>query len=130
MSDLEPIFTPEAPPPGGHYSQAVVHNGLVWISGLLPVDPTTGERKYGEVEEQMNRILNNLEDILLIAGSVPDRVLRTTVYVTDVELWDRVNAVYAAYFGDHRPARTVVPVPELHYGFAIEMDAVAAVSPT
>jgi len=130
VSDLEPILTPDAPPPGGHYSQAIVHNGLVWVAGLLPVDPETGEKVFGEVEGQVGVILRNLTAILSAAGSAPERVLRATIYVTDIELWSRINTVYAEYFGQHRPARTVVPVPELHYGFAIEMDVVAAGAPT
>jgi 2-iminobutanoate/2-iminopropanoate deaminase len=127
MSDLEPILTPDAPRPGGHYSQAIVHDGLVWVAGLLPIEPASGEKVFGEIEEQTGQVLRNLAAILTAAGSSPDRVLRTTVYVADIALWGRVNAIYADFFGDHRPARTVVPVPELHYGFAIELDAVAAV---
>ncbi len=127
MSDLEPILTPDAPGPGGHYSQAIVHQGLVWVAGLLPIDPVTGEKILGGIEEQTGQVLRNLAAILTAAGSSPDRVLRTTVFVADIELWGRINAVYADFFGPHRPARTVVPVPGLHYGFAIELDAVAAV---
>ncbi|MCK7577177.1 MAG: RidA family protein [Chromatiales bacterium] len=64
--------------------------------------------------------------ILAAAGSSRDRVLRCTVYISDLELWGRFNAAYAGFFGEHRPARTVVPVPGLHYGFKVEMDAIAA----
>ena len=127
MSDLESVFTPGAPPPGGHYSQAIVHDGLVWVAGLLPVEADTGEKVLGGIEDQVGTILRNLTAILTAAGSSPARVLRATIYVADIELWGRINTVYADYFGDHRPARTVVPVPELHYGFAVEMDVVAAI---
>jgi 2-iminobutanoate/2-iminopropanoate deaminase len=78
------------------------------------------------VEEQTERALMNLEAVLEAAGSGRDRVLRVTVYVSDISLWNRVNAVYAEFFGDHRPARTVVPTRDLHYGFFVEIDAVAA----
>jgi 2-iminobutanoate/2-iminopropanoate deaminase len=72
-------------------------------------------------------VLDNLAHVLAAAGSDLAHVLRCTVYITDIALWPRFNAAYAARFGAHRPARTVVPVPALHYGYAIELDAIAAV---
>lgn len=123
---MHPVQTPNAPAPGGHYAQAVVHNGLVYVSGQLPVDPATGVRETGTVEAQAERVLHNLDAILEAAGTDRRHVLKTTVYVADIALWGRVNAVYAAFFGDHRPARAVVPTGPLHYGFLIELDAVAA----
>jgi 2-iminobutanoate/2-iminopropanoate deaminase len=120
------ISTENAPRPGGHYSQAVVHRGVVYAAGQLPIVPETGEKCLGTVEEQTERALMNLEAVLEAAGSGRDRVLRVTVYVSDISLWNRVNAVYAEFFGDHRPARTVVPTRDLHYGFFVEIDAVAA----
>ena len=120
------ISTEDAPRPGGHYSQAVAHQGVVYAAGQLPFVPGTGEKCLGTVEEQTERALLNLEAVLKAAGSSRDRVLRVTVYVSDVSLWSRVNAVYAEFFGDHRPARTVVPTRDLHYGFLVEIDAVAA----
>lgn len=124
---MQSIFTPEAPRPAGHYSQAVVHNGLVFVSGQLPVDPKTGEKRVGTIEEQTERALKNVAAILEAAGSGIERVLKTTVYISDIALWDRVNTVYGAFFGSHRPARAVVPTRELHFGFQIEIEAVAAV---
>jgi len=121
------ISTPNAPQPAGHYAQAIVHNGLVYVSGQLPVDPTTGEKRLGSIEEQTEQALQNVAAILQAAGSDLDHVLKTTVYVSDVGLWGRVNAVYAAFFGDHRPARAVVPTRELHYGFQVEIEAIAAI---
>ncbi|TDY59528.1 2-iminobutanoate/2-iminopropanoate deaminase [Aminivibrio pyruvatiphilus] len=120
------ISTEDAPRPGGHYSQAVVHQGVVYVAGQLPIVPETGEKCLGTVEEQTERTLLNLEAVLKAAGSGRDRVLRVTVYVSDISLWGRINAVYAGFFGDHRPARTVVPTRDLHYGFLVEIDAVAA----
>lgn len=120
------ISTENVPRPGGHYSQAVVHRGIVYAAGQLPIVPETGEKCLGTVEEQTERALMNLEAVLEAAGSGRDRVLRVTVYVSDISLWNRVNAVYAEFFGDHRPARTVVPTRDLHYGFLVEIDAVAA----
>lgn len=125
---MEQISTPGAPKPGGHYSQAIVHNGLVYVSGQLPIDPETGEKQTGSIEEQTDLVLRNMAAILEAAGSGIDRLLKVTVYVSDIGLWDRVNAVYTQFMGESRPARAVVPTRELHYGFLIEMDAVAAVS--
>ncbi len=121
---MENISTPNAPSPGGHYSQAIVHNGLVFVAGQLPIRPD-GEKCLGSIEEQTEAVLQNLQAVLEAAGSSMDKVLKVTVYVAGIELWGRVNAVYARVFGEHKPARAVVPVPELHYGFLIEMEAVA-----
>jgi 2-iminobutanoate/2-iminopropanoate deaminase len=122
------VSTPNAPQPAGHYAQAIVHDGLVYVSGQLPVDPATGEKRLGSIEEQATQALRNMAAILEAAGSGLDHVLKTTVYVSDIALWGRVNAVYAAVFGDHRPARAVVPTRELHYGFQVEIEAVAAIA--
>jgi 2-iminobutanoate/2-iminopropanoate deaminase len=121
------ISTRNAPKPSGHYSQAVVHGGMAYVSGQLAIDPRTGERCVGSIEEETEQALRNVQGILEAAGSGVDHVLKTTVYVSDIELWDRVNAVYAKFFDQHRPARAVVPTRELHFGFQIEIDAVAVV---
>lgn len=125
--EIKPVLTPNAPSPGGHYSQAIVHNGLVYVSGQLPIDPQTGEKKLGPIEEQTEQVLFNIREILLAAGSDLNHVLKMTVYVSDISLWGKVNEVYARVLGEHRPARAIVPVKELHYGFLIEIDAVAAI---
>jgi 2-iminobutanoate/2-iminopropanoate deaminase len=124
---MREISTSQAPKPAGHYAQAVVHNGLLHVSGQLPVDPQTGEKRTGSIEEQTEQALQNLVAVLEAGGSGIAQVLKTTVYVSDIGLWDRVNEVYGKFFGDHRPARAVVPTRELHYGFQIEIEAIAAV---
>ena len=122
------IQTPNAPAPGGHYAQAVVHNGIVYLSGILPITPS-GEKLTGaSISEQTQQVLANLDAILEAAGSGRDKVLKTTVYVSDITTWGEVNQCYAQFFGDHRPARSVVPCSPLHYGFGIELEAVAIVS--
>lgn len=124
---MKMVSTPEAPPPAGHYSQAIVHDGLVFVSGQLPIDPATRVPSVGSIEEQTELVLRNLAAILREAGSDVGLVLRTTVYVSDIGLWGRVNAVYGRFFGEHRPARAVVPTCELHFGCLVEIDAIAAV---
>jgi 2-iminobutanoate/2-iminopropanoate deaminase len=124
---MKTISTATAPTPAGHYSQAVVHGDMVFVSGQLPVDPHTGENGAGSVEDQTRLALSNLAAILKAANSEIGKVIKTTVYVSDIELWGPVNEVYAEFFGEHRPARAVVPTRDLHFGCLIEIDAVAAV---
>jgi 2-iminobutanoate/2-iminopropanoate deaminase len=123
--EIERITTPDAPKPAGHYSQATVYNGLVFVAGQLSIDPATGAHKPGSIEEQTEQALNNVHAILQAAGSDWSRVLKMTVYVADINLWEAVNKVYARILGEHRPARAVIPTGALHHGFLIEIDAVA-----
>lgn len=125
---MNEVLTPDAPQPAGHYAQAIVHNELVFVSGQLPINPQSGEKTIGSIEEQAEQALDNVRAILQAAGSDLDCVLKTTVYISDIALWDRVNAVYARFFGQHRPARAVVPTRKLHDGFQIEIEAIACVS--
>lgn len=125
---MKNISTEEAPTPAGHYSQAIIHNGIVYVSGQLPIDPQTGEKRLGSIEEQTEQVLRNVFGILRAAGSDVNRVIKTTVYVSDIGLWDRVNAVYSRLFGEHRPARAVVPTRNLHFGAQIEVEAIAALN--
>ncbi len=124
--DIQPVLTPNAPVPGGHYSQAIIHNGLIYVAGQLPIDPATGEKKLGSIEEQTEQVLANIRAVLEAAGSSLNRVLKMTVYISDIELWGKVNEIYARALGEHRPARAVVPIKDLHYGFKIEIEAIAA----
>ncbi len=108
-----------------HYSSAVVHEGIVYVSGQLPMDPDKGAPIKGSIEKHARQALENLLEVLHAAGSSKEKVLRTTAYIPDVSSWSKVNEVYAEFFGDHKPARTVVPTTELHYGCLIEIDAIA-----
>ena len=123
---MQAIQTADAPTAAGHYSQAIVHNGVVYVAGQLPIDPKDRERPVGSIEEQTERTLRNVEAILVAAGSGLDRVLQMTIYISDIDLWGGVNAAYARVMGAHRPARAVVPVNDLHYGYQIEIQAIAA----
>lgn len=121
------ISTPDSPVPAGHYSQGIVYNGLLYVSGMLAVDPKTGEKKLGSIEEQTRQALVNIDGVLRAAGTSRDKVLKCTCYVSDIALWGQVNTVYAEFFGTHKPARAVVPTRELHFGFLVEIDCIAAV---
>jgi 2-iminobutanoate/2-iminopropanoate deaminase len=98
----------------------------VFVSGQLSIDPKTGEKKLGSIEEQTEQALTNVAEILKAAGSDLSRVLKMTIYVSDINLWGAVNSVYARMLGDHRPARAVIPTRDLHYGFLIEIEAIGA----
>jgi len=120
------IFTDEACRPAGHYSQAVLHNGMIYISGQLAVDKN-GVKYFDSIGKETEVALSNLDAILREGGSQKELVLKTTVYVSDISHWDEVDKVYSNYFGDHKPARAVVPTKELHHGFRVEIEAIAAV---
>ncbi|MBL7178040.1 MAG: RidA family protein [Desulfobacteraceae bacterium] len=124
---MEKIFTSKAPKPAGHYSQAIVHDNVIYISGQLPIDPITGEKRLSSIEEETEQALKNLAEIIKAAGSSIDNVIKTTIYISDIQLWDRVNSAYSQFFGEHRPARAVVPTKDLHYGFHIEIEAIASI---
>lgn len=121
------INTPNAPVPGGNYSQAVVHNGQIYLSGILPITPAGEKLSDATIAEQTEQILANLEAILQAASSQRANVLKVTVFISDIAAWSTVNQIYARFFGDHRPARSVVPCSTLHYGFGIELEAIAIV---
>jgi 2-iminobutanoate/2-iminopropanoate deaminase len=124
---MEFIETSNAPLPAGHYSQAVVHNGLIYVAGILPITPDGTKLTDANIELQTLQILQNLEAILNAAGGSKTSVLKTTIYVSDIEDWPKVNPIYASFFENHRPARAIVPVNTLHYGLNIELEAIAAV---
>lgn len=124
--DIATISTANAPTPAGHYSQAVVYGNLIFVSGQVPIT-AAGQKLTGSIEEQTEQVLKNIAEILKAAGSDLKQVLKMTVYIADIELWGAVNRVYASVMGDHRPARAIVPTKELHYGFLIEIEAIAAI---
>lgn len=123
---MHSVKTEHAPSPAGHYAQGIAHAGLVFIAGQLPIRPD-GTRITGSIEEQTHQVISNVEAIAVAAGSSLDRLVKVTVYIADIGLWGRVNAVYAQRFGAATPARAIVPTLPLHHGFLIEMDAIGAV---
>jgi len=122
---IEIIATDRAPQAIGPYSQAVSAGGVIYCSGQVALDPANGELVGDSVEEQAARALQNLGAVLAAAGSGFDRVLKTTVYLIDMSEFATVNAVYARYFGDSRPARATVQVAALPKGARVEIDAIA-----
>jgi len=123
---MRTIQPPDQPQPKGHYSPGFEHNGLIFISGQLPMTLDTREPFTGEIGEQTELALRNVEAVLKAGGSDLDHVLQMTIYVSDMELWAAVNKKYAEVMGDHRPARAIVPVKDLHFGTKIEIQAIAA----
>src|SRR3954470_11132895 len=117
----------DQPIPKGHYSPGVEHHGVVYVSGQLPMTLDTREPFAGDIETQTELALRNVEAVLNATGRDLDHVLQMTIYVSDMELWGKVNEVYARVMGDHRPARAIVPVKDLHFDTKIEIAAIAAV---
>ena len=122
MKSIQPA---DQPTPKGHYSPGIEHHGIIYVSGQLPMDLVTREPFAGDIETQTELALRNVEAVLKAAGSDLNRVLQFTIYVSDMELWGAVNKKYAEIMGDHRPARAIVPVKDLHFGTQIEIQAIA-----
>lgn len=122
------INASDAPPPGGHYSHAAVVGNLVFVSGHLPIPDSNQHDPAANFATQAERALANLTASLVAAGSAPDAIVKLTAYVTDIADWPAFDAVYAGMMGNHRPARCVVPVPALHFGYRIEIEAIALIA--
>ncbi len=111
--------------PGGHYSHAVVAGGFVFVSGQLPITAAGEKLNDAPFGAQAQQVLDNVAAALAAAGSSVARLVQVRVYVADIADWPAFNTIYAAWAGEAKPARAVVPVPHLHYGFRIEVEAVA-----
>jgi 2-iminobutanoate/2-iminopropanoate deaminase len=120
---MEFIQSAELPAPAGHYSQAVAAGGLVFLSGILPARETVAAD--ASFEAQCDSVFAQCEQVLRAAGCGFDDVVQCTAYLAGVEHWPAFNGIYARVFGAHKPARAVVPVPALHYGFLVEIQLVA-----
>lgn len=126
--NMEFIHTNHSKFSSGHYCPAIIHDGIVYISGQLPINYDLKEKfPKGSLKDQVKQALSNLEAVLIQCGSSRKSVLKTTVYVSDIDGWEEVNQTYAEFFGEHKPARTIVPAAGLHFNSLIEIDAVAAV---
>ena len=123
----QPISTELAPRAIGPYSQAIVHGGIAYLSGQIPLDPATGQMVEGGIEAQTERVLENLKAVLAAAGSSLDKVLRTTVYLKSMGDFPKMNEVYARYFTVTPPARSTIEAAALPRGAQVEIDCIAAV---
>ncbi len=121
---MEIIQTDKMPKSNGHYSQCIHHNGILYLSGQLPIDPGT-KLIPKTIDEQTLQTLSNVELILKEAGSSKNEILQMRVYISDISLWDKVNIVYSKFFEDHKPTRSIVPTRDLHFGCLIEIEATA-----
>ncbi len=121
----QPVETPQAPKAIGPYTQAIRADGIVYTSGQIGIDPATGALVPGGIEAQTRRVLENLKAVLAAAGSSLDRVLRVTVYLTDLGHFPSMNRIFAEYLDAHRPARSTVGVAALPMGALVEMDVIA-----
>ena len=124
MIKVQPKFKGENK---GHYSPGVISNGVLYVSGQLSIDPDTRELPAGGVKDHARQALSNVERVLNEAGLDKENVVQCRIYLIGVHNWDAINEVYADFFGDHKPARIVVPVPELHGGSLVEIEAMAEI---
>ena len=118
------ITTGKIPESNGHYSQVIEHNGILYLSGQLPICPKT-KKIQATIEEQANQALSNIELILNEAGSSKQQVLQVRIYISNVAHWDKVNTACSTFFEEHKPVRSIIPTRELHFGCLIEIEAIA-----
>jgi|SRR5579862_3717271 2-iminobutanoate/2-iminopropanoate deaminase len=121
------ISTEDAPKAIGPYSQAVVMNGFAFLSGQIPLDPTTNQMVEGDIATQTERVLENLKGVLAACGSSLGQVVKTTVFLKDMGEFAKMNEVYAKYFSENAPARATVEAARLPRDVKVEIDCIAAV---
>ncbi len=128
MSSKDVVSTDKAPKAIGPYSQAIKIGGLVYTSGQIAIDPKTNQFLDKGIEEQTRQVLDNLKAVLVASGSSLDDVVKTTIYLTNIDDFSKVNEIYATYFSLNKPARSTVCVAKLPKGAKIEIDAIAQIS--
>lgn len=124
---MQTITTPNAPAAIGPYSQAVKINNLLFCSGQIPLIPETGEMLAGDIKKETEQVMKNLSAVLVAAGSSFDKVVKTTIYLTDMNDFPAVNEIYGSFFEGQKPARSTIAVAALPKGARVEIDAVATV---
>ncbi len=122
---LEVIFTDAAPRPGGHYSQGMMAGDMLFVSGQLPIEADGTVQNTAAFADQADLALANALAVVRAAGKTPAQVAKATLYVAGIGNWGDANAAFARAFGAHRPARSIVPVPDLHFGVLIEVEMIA-----
>ena len=125
--EIKSIYPSEMQKPKAHYSPAIMHNGIVYVSGQLPLN-ANGEAELGSIEEQTILCMKNIETILKASGTNLKHIIKVSVFIADISNWGKFNETYAAIMGEHRPARIVVPCNLLNRGCGIEIDCIAAVA--
>jgi 2-iminobutanoate/2-iminopropanoate deaminase len=127
MADLTPVQTADAPAAIGPYSQAIVCNGMLFTAGQIPLDPATMQLVEGDVGVQTEQVMKNLSAVLQAGGTSLQRVVKTTVFLRDMNDFAAMNEVYGRAFGDHKPARSTVQAARLPRDVAVEIEVIAAV---
>ncbi len=123
--EIKVIYTDKAPKPIGPYSQALMYDDLIFLSGQIPINPETGKIVEGGIAEQTRQVMNNIKSVLEAAGSDLNHVVKVTVFLKDLSLFNEFNKIYAEYFNKRAPARTTVEVSNLPKGVLLEIDAIA-----
>ena len=123
----ETVSTEKAPKAIGPYSQAIVHNGIAYLSGQIPLDPATNQLVEGDITVQTERVLQNIKAVLESCGASLETVLKTTVFLKDMGEFSKMNEVYGRYFNQKQPARSTVQAAKLPRDVSVEIDAIAAV---
>ncbi|KDQ51104.1 hypothetical protein JAAARDRAFT_41376 [Jaapia argillacea MUCL 33604] len=126
MSSLSVVSTPNAPAAIGPYSQAITLGNIVFVSGCIPIDPATGDIVPGGIEEQAEQALKNLGEVVRASGSQVSKVAKTTVFLKNMNDFGTVNGIYAKFFGDHKPARSLVEVARLPKDVLFEIECIAS----
>jgi 2-iminobutanoate/2-iminopropanoate deaminase len=127
MASRETFYTEMAPKPKGPYSQAIIHKGVLYLSGQVPVDPETGTLVRGTIEDETEAVLKNIRIIIEEAGARLDDVIRVTCYLADLADFDRFNHVYEKFFSKSPPARTAFQAGRLPFDVQVEVDAIVAI---
>ncbi len=125
---MRTISSPQLPPANGHYSQCIEHNGLLYLSGQLPLHPVT-KVIPPTIQEQTQLVLSNIEIILNAAGVTKNQVIQARLYIANIELWSEINHQYMLFFEEHKPVRSIIPVPSLHFGCLLEVEVLAQAKP-
>ncbi len=113
--------------PSGHYSPGIISGNTLYVSGQTSADPATGMPAIGGFEAEMRMALNKLEKVLMAAGCSRSDVIMCRVYVTSIDYWPRANEIYRQFFGEHKPARAIIPAGTLNKGCLVEIEAIAEV---